>query len=62
MLKLIGASREAIDKAEDRELFDKTMKGIGIETLDLELRTQWKKPYLFKRVWDFLVLFVLHLL
>ena len=29
---LIGANKEAIDKAEDRELFDKTMKGIGIET------------------------------
>ena len=31
-VELIGASREAIDKAEDRELFDKTMKGIGVET------------------------------
>jgi carbamoyl-phosphate synthase large subunit len=31
-VELIGASREAIDKAEDRELFDKTMKGIGIAT------------------------------
>ena len=31
-VELIGASREAIDKAEDRELFDKTMRGIGIET------------------------------
>jgi carbamoyl-phosphate synthase large subunit len=31
-VELIGASREAIDKAEDRELFDKTMKGIGIKT------------------------------
>ena len=29
---LIGANREAIDKAEDRQLFDETMKGIGIET------------------------------
>ena len=29
---LIGASREAIDKAEDRQLFDQTMKSIGIET------------------------------
>jgi len=33
-VELIGASREAIDKAEDRELFDKTMKSIGIETPD----------------------------
>jgi len=31
-VELIGASREAIDKAEDRELFDKTMKGIGLST------------------------------
>ena len=31
-VELIGAKREAIDKAEDRELFDKTMKSIGIET------------------------------
>jgi carbamoyl-phosphate synthase large subunit len=29
---LIGANREAIDKAEDRQLFDETMNGIGIET------------------------------
>ena len=30
--ELIGASRGAIDKAEDRELFDKAMKSIGLET------------------------------
>ena len=30
--ELIGASRDAIDKAEDRELFDKAMKSIGLET------------------------------
>jgi carbamoyl-phosphate synthase large subunit len=29
---LIGANREAIDKAEDRQLFDETMKAIDIET------------------------------
>ena len=29
---LIGANREAIDKAEDRQLFDETMQTIGIET------------------------------
>ncbi len=29
---LIGANREAIDKAEDRQLFDETMKAINIET------------------------------
>ena len=31
-VELIGAKKEAIDKAEDRELFDKTMKSIGLET------------------------------
>ncbi len=30
-VELIGASREAIDKAEDRELFKKTMEKIGLE-------------------------------
>ena len=29
---LIGANREAIDKAEDRQLFDETMQGINLET------------------------------
>ena len=29
---MIGASREAIDKAEDRELFDQAMQRIGLET------------------------------
>ncbi|MEK9649961.1 MAG: carbamoyl-phosphate synthase large subunit [Gammaproteobacteria bacterium] len=31
-VELIGAKKDAIDKAEDRELFDKTMKSIGLET------------------------------
>lgn len=31
-VELIGASCEAIDKAENRELFDKAMKSIGLET------------------------------
>ncbi len=30
--ELIGATREAIDKAEDRELFDEAMVAIGLET------------------------------
>lgn len=29
---MIGATKEAIDKAEDREKFDKAMKAIGLET------------------------------
>lgn len=31
-VELIGANCEAIDKAEDRELFDQTMQKIGLET------------------------------
>ncbi len=31
-VELIGASRDAIDKAEDRERFDKAMKAIGLDT------------------------------
>ncbi|MEE4302306.1 MAG: carbamoyl phosphate synthase large subunit, partial [Pseudomonadales bacterium] len=31
-VELIGAKKEAIDKAEDRELFDQAMKNIGLET------------------------------
>ncbi|PJE79868.1 Carbamoyl-phosphate synthase large chain [invertebrate metagenome] len=31
-ISMIGANREAIDKAEDRALFDKAMKSIGLET------------------------------
>jgi len=31
-VELIGAKKEAIDKAEDRELFDKAMKNIGLAT------------------------------
>ena len=31
-VELIGATKEAIDKAEDREKFDKAMKAIGLET------------------------------
>ncbi len=30
-VEMIGATKEAIDKAEDRELFDKCMKRIGLE-------------------------------
>ncbi len=31
-VELIGANRDAIDKAEDRERFDRAMKAIGLET------------------------------
>ena len=32
-VEMIGASREAIDKAEDRELFKEAMQAIGLETV-----------------------------
>ena len=31
-VEMIGATKEAIDKAEDRQLFDQAMKRIGLET------------------------------
>ena len=31
-VELIGATKEAIDKAEDRQQFDVAMKSIGLET------------------------------
>ena len=31
-VEMIGATKEAIDKAEDRQLFDKAMKSIGLDT------------------------------
>ncbi|MDE0758471.1 MAG: carbamoyl-phosphate synthase large subunit, partial [Pseudomonadales bacterium] len=31
-VELIGATKEAIDRAEDRQLFDQVMKSIGLET------------------------------
>ena len=31
-VELIGATKDAIDKAEDRQLFDKVMQSIGLET------------------------------
>ncbi|MDG1292779.1 MAG: carbamoyl-phosphate synthase large subunit, partial [Pseudomonadales bacterium] len=31
-VEMIGATRDAIDKAEDRNLFDKAMKAIGLDT------------------------------
>ena len=31
-VEMIGATKEAIDKAEDRQLFDDAMKRIGLET------------------------------
>lgn len=45
-VELIGASREAIDKAEDRALFQKSMKTIGLQTprsgLAHSIKEAWK--------------------
>ena len=45
-VKLIGASREAIDKAEDRSLFQKAMSKIGLQTprsgLARSIEDAWK--------------------
>ena len=39
-VEMIGASREAIDKAEDRELFRQAMESIGLETARGAIRSQ----------------------
>ena len=43
-VELIGAKCESIDKAEDRELFDRAMKKIGLETPRTRSHTIWPKP------------------
>ena len=55
------ASREAIDKAEDRELFDKTMKGIGIETPRSGIAHSMEEALIVQEDLSFLVLSALHL-
>ena len=45
---LIGANREAIDKAEDRQLFDETMQGIGIETPNSGIAHSMEEALKFK--------------
>ena len=44
-VEMIGASREAIDKAEDRELFDKAMTAIGLETPRHGMARDMKQAY-----------------
>ena len=43
---LIGANRTAIDKAEDRQLFDETMKAINLETnsVIVEVNKKYFRP------------------
>ena len=42
-VELIGASRQAIDKAEDRQLFQKAMQKIGLETPKSDLAHSMKE-------------------
>jgi len=43
-VEMIGASRAAIDKAEDREKFKNAMKRIGLPARARRSRTRWRKP------------------
>ncbi len=42
-VEMIGASREAIDKAEDREKFKQAMKSIGLDCPRSMLAHSWKR-------------------
>jgi carbamoyl-phosphate synthase large subunit len=44
-VELIGASADAIDKAEDRERFDKAMKSIGLECPRAEIAHSLEQAY-----------------
>jgi len=44
-VEMIGANKEAIDKAEDRELFDKAMKRIGLETPNAALAHSMEEAF-----------------
>ncbi|MCB1670424.1 MAG: carbamoyl phosphate synthase large subunit, partial [Pseudomonadales bacterium] len=44
-VELIGANCDAIDKAEDRELFDNAMKAIGLETPNHGLAHNMEQAY-----------------
>lgn len=46
--ELIGATKEAIEKAEDRELFDKAMKKIGLNAPKQKLHRAWTMLLPFK--------------
>ncbi|MEK9896842.1 MAG: carbamoyl phosphate synthase large subunit, partial [Burkholderiaceae bacterium] len=44
-VQLIGASKEAIDKAEDRELFKEAMKNIGLESARSAIAHSMEEAY-----------------
>ena len=43
-VEMIGANREAIDKAEDRDKFREAMLKIGLEMPRAAVATVWKRP------------------
>jgi carbamoyl-phosphate synthase large subunit len=43
-VELIGASKEAIDKAEDRQKFKDAMTKIGLGSARSATPTAWKRP------------------
>lgn len=45
--ELIGATADAIDKAENRERFDQAMKTSALNVRVQKLRTAWTKPTMF---------------
>jgi carbamoylphosphate synthase large subunit len=47
---LIGASKEAIEKAEDRKLFDIAMRKMDLNVLVLMLLKAWNMHWKFKHV------------
>lgn len=60
---MIGATADAIDKAEDRQRFDKAMKKIGLDTARSGIaHTMETKHLQWLSKWVSLVLFALHLL
>lgn len=58
---MIGATADAIDKAEDRQRFDKAMKKSVLKLHVLVLRIPWKKLMRLPMMLVFLVLFARHL-
>ena len=56
-VEMIGANADAIDKAEDRERFDKAMKAIGLETPNSGIAHSMEEAYQVADRFGFPVLF-----
>ena len=59
-VEMIGATKEAIDKAEDREKFDRAMRAIGLATPRAGIATVWMRLTLYSRTLASLALSVPH--